>query len=95
MSKHKSKCRWYGYIRNILNAYPNVEERERDAVDAAIMETVRMEDGEARLSIIELVFFIKCHTLEGAAQAVHYSYHQAQRKQLAFFQMVGKYLNLP
>lgn len=100
----KPRKRWWGYVRNILYAYPSMvknperltemDERERDAVDSAMVETLRQSDGESSLNIIRMVFFQRSHTLCGAAMHEHKSYHSAQNCQRRFIRLVGKYMGL-
>ena len=102
MSKPRSK--WWGYVRNILYAYPamvknperltSMEERERDAVDSAMVETLRLPDGESSLDIIRMVFYQRSHTLCGAAMHESISYRTARRRQNDFIRCVGKYMGL-
>lgn len=77
-----------------LRQLPRQEQREYEAVEAAIRETGRMSDGETRLTIIELVFWRQSHTLEGAAQRTHVSYRTARRKQNDFVRLVAEKMGL-
>lgn len=128
----KPRDRWWGYVRAVIRAYPELrarakelqrtpitprygtsggssgpsdptataalrqlpkqEQREYEAVDAAVRETGKLSDGEARLTIIELVFWKQTHTLEGAAKKVHMSYMSARRRQMAFIRLVAQNL---
>ncbi|MBQ9165659.1 MAG: hypothetical protein IJX71_01830 [Oscillospiraceae bacterium] len=130
----KPRDRWWGYVRAVIRAYPELrerygelhrpgitprysaggssgsvsdptaqialrqlprqEQREFEAVEAAVRETVRLSDGETRLTIIELVFWRQSHTLEGAAQKTHMSYRSAQRRQNAFIRLVAEKMGL-
>ena len=77
-----------------LRQLPRQEQRELEAVEAAIQETAMLPDGEIRLSIVELVFWRQSHTLQGAANQVHLSYRSAQRRQNAFIWVVAEKLGL-
>lgn len=57
------------------------EQRELEAVEAAIRQTRQRRDGAERLAIVHMVFFRHSHTLRGAADAVHVSYRTARRYQ--------------
>lgn len=70
------------------------EQRELDAVEAAIRETALLLDGSARLELIELVFWQRSHTLQGAAMQVHISYASARRKEAAFVYLVARNLGM-
>lgn len=93
--KRKPRRLWIGYVRAVLCNYPNVTEQEQEAVESAITQTCHQQGGETTRAIVEMVFFRKSHTLDGAAQVVHYSYHQARRMQLHFLKAVGHNLGLP
>lgn len=94
-TKRKPRCLWIGYVRSILLHYPHVKRREQEAVELAITQTCGMDNGETIRAIVEMVFFRQSHTLDGAAQAVHYSYHAAKRMQRRFLELVGRNLGLP
>ena len=70
------------------------EQRELEAVEAAIQETARLPDGETRLAIVDLVFWRQSHTLQGAADQVHLSYRSARRRQENFIRAVAKNMGL-
>ena len=100
----KPRMRWWGYVRQVLYAYPamsnkseltDTERRERGAVGKAIEETSVLPGGEITLGIVEKVFFQRSHTLCGAAMAEHVSFITARRRQREFILSVGKHLNLP
>jgi hypothetical protein len=66
------------------------DEREYNAVRRAVEQT---ENGDV-LKIIELVFWSRSHTLNGAADQVHVSYVTAKRYQEKFIKTVAKNLGL-
>lgn len=131
----KPRAKWWGYVRQVLYAYPKLsdelarrradavkvtpsytqqggggpgnpveraalvalpptEQRELDAVEAAIQVTRAMKDGALRLELIRLVFWKRTHTLEGAAMKLHISYRSAQRKTCQFIWLVGEKMGL-
>lgn len=94
MRKRKPRRLWIGYVRAILLNYPNVTDREREAVELAVAATCHEDSGETTRAIVEMVFFRKSHTLDGAAQAVHYSYSAVKRMQSRFLLSVGRNLGL-
>lgn len=67
---------------------------EFEAVDAAIRETAKLENGEARLAIIDLVYWKRSHTLAGAGMRVGYSYSRTKDFHQQFFMLVAKKLKL-
>lgn len=62
-----------------LRELPKVEQKRYKAVVGAIRKTKRLKDGEERLRLIEMVFWKKSHTLQGAAMACNVSYGTAKR----------------
>lgn len=127
----KPRAKWWGYVRQVLYAYPRLcdelaqrradavrltpsytqqgggspgnpveraalaglpptEQRELDAVEAAIRATRTMKDGALRLELIRLVFWQRTHTLGGAALKLHISYRTARRRQHEFIRAVGR-----
>lgn len=65
------------------------------AIKAAIDETVQMETGQARLKLIELIYW-KRHwkTIEGAAYEVGYSIQRAKEIHGEFIRLVAYYRRL-
>ena len=131
----KPRAKWWGYVRQVLYAYPRLcdelaqrradavrltpsytqqgggspgnpveraalaglpptEQRELDAVEAAIDVTRALPDGALRLELVRLVFWKRTHTLEGAALKLHVSYATAKRKQNHFIRLVGEKMGL-
>ena len=130
----KPRYRWWGYVKNVIRAYPELRGRllealdtavtarygpqtrrngsgrpiersvvqrlsgrdaeEYEAVNAAIRETARMSNGEARLAIIDLVYWKRSHTLAGAGMQVGYSYRHTQRVHEQFAYLVAENLGL-
>lgn len=82
---------WWGYVREILRRYPNrTTAAETAAVEYAITQTEHMVDGQSRLSVIQMVFFQKTHTLQGAALEVPCGYETAKRWQQSFLLLVAQ-----
>lgn len=130
----RPRYRWWGYVKNVIRAYPELREKltepvhtpvtakygpqtrqngagralegavvkrlsgrdvtEFVAVEAAIRETAKLENGEARLAIIDLVYWKRSHTLAGAGMQVGYSYRQARRFQESFVYTVAENLGV-
>ena len=76
--------------RIVLHALTTTAGRECIAVSRAIEQTARMRDGKARLAVIDLMYWKNTHNLFGASQAVHASYHTAQRWHAEFIRTVGR-----
>jgi len=68
---------------------PDTKQREFEAVRRAIQATERMANGEQRLRIIDLVYWKRSHTLDGAALAVGYSYDRARQIHGEFIRLVA------
>ena len=90
----RAKRNWWGYAKSMVRRYPdNVNEDERKAVEAAIEKTKGLQNGEARLKVIDLMYFKATHQMEGAAQSVHYSYDRVKTWHSDFIWEVGKNFN--
>lgn len=72
--------------------YP--EQREFDAVRNAIMATELRRDGADRIRLIDLVFWRRSHTLQGAAIKCHVSSATARRWHADFIKAVARYYGL-
>ena len=58
----RAKRNWWGYAKSMVRRYPdNVNEDERKAVEAAIEKTKGLQNGEARMKVIELMYFKATH----------------------------------
>ena len=62
-----------------LRTLPREDQRELEAVEAAVRETRRLQDGRERLRLIELLYWKGTHTLHGAADVCHVSFSVAKR----------------
>lgn len=71
---------WFPVIQKILRRYPKQLEvdntpqgtLEMKMIKEAIQETsIKYENSEERLAFIEMLYFSKTHTLEGAAYALY------------------------
>lgn len=94
----KPRYRWWGYVKSMIRNYPAVQDeycqgntlKERQAVQKAIDETKRMENGVERLQVIDMVLFRQTHTLEGAALMVPCAYDTAQKYHAQFIKLVAR-----
>lgn len=73
-----------------IRELPNTSQREYEAVKQAIAVTERMNASRDRLKIINLVFWKKTHTLEGAALTIPCSYRTARRYHESFIELVAE-----
>lgn len=127
----KPRYRWWGYVKNVIRAYPELRKRlaepvqtsvtaaygpqthqsgsgralegavvkrlsgrdaaEFEAVEAAIRETAKMSNGEARLAVIDLVYWKQTHNIQGAGMVTGYSQKQAKRFCVEFILLVAFY----
>ncbi|MCD8005078.1 MAG: hypothetical protein LUE91_05440 [Oscillospiraceae bacterium] len=103
----RKRYRWWGYVKAVLRIYPEHcgtiqaggalqrdDLREYEAVRKAIDAKEQDRDGAVTLEIIEMVYFKGSHTLQGAADAVGYSYGHAKRIQEGFLLLVARNLGL-
>ena len=65
------------------------DRRELAAVAAAVRKTAKMKNGKERLKLVELTFWRRTHTLEGAALACYVSYTTAVRWNREFIYLVA------
>ena len=72
-----------------IRELPAQRQREYEAVRKAIESTERMPGGRDRIKIIDLVFWRRSHTLEGAALTIPCSYRTARRYHEEFIRIVG------
>lgn len=73
---------------------PGVKEREYQAVADAIRITMKERDGKDRLKLIELMFWARSHTLQGAADVIPTSYMTARRWHAEFIRNVARQFGL-
>ena len=72
-----------------IRELPSTKQREYEAVRSAIEATKLMANGTARIQLIDLIFWRRSHTLEGAALKIGYSYRTACRYHREFIMMVA------
>ena len=74
---------------------PHTKQREFESVRRAIEATKRLEGGDRRVMIIDLVYWKNSHiTLAGAAMKAGYSYDRAKQLHRDFIITVAKYYGL-
>ena len=77
-----------------IRELPFTNQREYEAVKRAIQRTQQYKNGTERLTIIDLVYWKKCHTIDGAAYRVGYSYDRAKQIHKEFVILVATYYGL-
>lgn len=70
------------------------KQAEYDAVRKAVLVVEQMKTGKDRLKMIELVFWKKSHTLQGAAVAVNISYETAVEYHRDFIMLTAYFRGL-
>ena len=83
-----------GTEESAMRELPQIEQREYEAVRKAVETTERYKNGRDRLYVIDLVFWKRTHTLEGAAIRVPISRATAWRYHGDFIRLVAKYYGL-
>ena len=72
-----------------LRTLPRAKQAEYDAVSQAIQKTLLMKTGQERIMVIDMVYWKKSHTLQGAALAANISYDTAIDYHGDFIRLVG------
>jgi len=98
----KPKYGWWGYVKDMIRRYPGLEKaevygnalKEKEAVKAAVSQTEALDNGKDRIALVNMVFWKKTHTLEGAALKVHCSKRTAQEWHRQFIRLVAKNFGL-
>lgn len=70
---------------------PFVKQREYEAVRRAIECTKNMKNGDIRIRLVDLVYWKKSHTVEGAAMRVGYSVDRGKQIHGEFVRLVAKF----
>ena len=98
MGKARYKNYWYGLSQTMIRRYPGIKSERgiqsaifTQAIEQALEDTARLNDGDSRIQVIKLIYFDKTDTIDGAALKVHASRRTVQRWSSAFVNMVGKY----
>lgn len=77
-----------------IRELPYTKQREYEAVKRAVAATERMTAGLDRLKVIDLVFWKRSHTLDGAALVIPCSYMTARRYHAEFITLVASFYGL-
>lgn len=95
-----SKTRYIGwsYAKAIIREYGVADSRlrlkEREAVGKAVKDTQRLIDGKERLKLIDLVFWKKTKTLDGACLTCFVSKRTGRQWHTDFIRKVCENLDL-
>lgn len=95
---------WWPYVQSMVRNYPErivdqelgkIEQRELEAVEAAIRATESREDGQERLRLIRLLYWGKNRkTVSGAALDLYISRATANRWHSEFIYLVAECFGL-
>ena len=77
-----------------IRELPYTKQREYEAVRRAVETTKRKTSAHDRLKVIDLVFWKRSHTLDGAAITIPCSYMTARRYHAEFIMLVASYYGL-
>ena len=77
-----------------LRQLPPSKQAEYEAVSKAVERTKQRKTAEERLAIIDMVFWKKSHSLQGAALRANVSYETAVEYHGDFLRLVGLYRGL-
>lgn len=77
-----------------LKALSPINQREHDAVDAAISTLHQTAEGEERLHMVKMIFFLRTHTIEGASQELHRSWRTVAEWHRDFIRDVARNFGL-
>ena len=76
-NRHARNRGWWGYMKYIVRKYgtgrepaSDLERRELEAVRRAVDETFRTRDGASRIEFIEMIYWRRSHSLQGAAMKI-------------------------
>ena len=94
------------YIREVLQDYPkiqrkpvekrtNKEQKRLEIVNTALEQINRMPDADNRRTLVELVYFKKTHTLDGAALQIPISRSTAVRWNARVMNVMNEIMQLP
>lgn len=92
----KPRYPWYQYVRGMIYRYPSRStEEESAAVEAALDNVRKMEDGETRMKLLNFVYFSKGKAnkrdlLKWASYHVPCEYETAKRWNRAFVYDVAR-----
>ena len=98
MGRTRYKNYWYVVAQTMLRRYPGIKNEKgfqavifTQAIEKVIEDTAKLPDGELRLKAIQLIYFDKTDTIDGASLKVHASRRTVQRWCSAFINSVGRY----
>lgn len=73
-----------------IRELPATKQREYEAVKRAVETTLQLPNGSQRVKIIDLVYWKRSHTVEGAAMRVGYSTDRGKQIHGEFVRLVAR-----
>lgn len=101
--KRRAQFIGWDYVKAVLREYGEYKQNPEKcrlkpfqikAVEKTLAEVEKMSNGEARLKMIELVFWEQSHTLQGAALKLYYSYDYVARWHKTVIEVLGRNLGI-
>lgn len=89
----KSMIRRYNK-RKDTEGLSGTEARECEAVRRAIENTLLLNGGTERIELVDIIFWKRTHTIQGAAMVLHLSDRTAQRWHSEFIREVARQFGL-
>lgn len=87
---------YYGYIKMRIGKYPEIKKEpgiipmlQWNAIEKEL-DLLNKDENQDKIKAVKMVLINKTHTVEGAAQVLHYSYDTVKRWIQAFVNAVGK-----
>lgn len=77
-----------------LRGLPIDDQRALDAVSSAVNTTLRYRNGHERLKLIDLIYWKRTHTLDGAAMRLNISIATAKAWHSGFVELVDAYIRV-
>ena len=77
-----------------LRELPPRDQERFEAVDRAIRKTRAMPDGDLRCRLIEMTYFKRSHSMQGAAMVLHADYTTVLRWNRSFVYLVADNMKL-
>lgn len=88
---------WHGMVKRMIMRYPKLKEEKSiqsgifvKAIEKAIRETEKLNNGDCRLKAVQMVCFDKTMTVDGVAEELHYSWRTVQNWMNDYIKRVGK-----
>lgn len=88
---------WYNSVKKIIMQYPRLKDDASkqavqyvEAIEIAIADTKKLENGNERMTAIDDILFKKTRTIDGVAIKLNYHWRTIQNWITDFIKLVGK-----